>query len=229
MNNDQSLAELKKRLGVVWKDEALLLTALTHSSFAHETKTEHNQRLEFLGDAVLELVVSDYLYRHYQHYEEGKLTRARAAVVCEPSLAGVARELGLGLCLWIGKGEENSGGRERPSILADTFEALLGAVYLDQGLEQARSVALSFLVPLIEEVAEGYLERDYKTILQETVQRYSPEPVRYVILAEKGPDHAKTFIAGVIYRGKLVGNGSGCSKKEAEQQAARVALKKLKV
>lgn len=228
MNNNQLLIDLKNRLGIAWKNEGILLTALTHSSFSYETKAEHNQRLEFLGDAVLELVISDYLYRHYPQFEEGKLTRVRSVIVCEPSLAGAAREIGLGPCLFIGKGEDGSGGRERSSILADAFESLLGAVYLDQGLEKAGNLALNFLIPVIEDAVKGLLERDYKTALQETVQQYSPETVRYVILAAKGPDHAKTFTAGVIYQEKLIGSGSGYSKKEAEQQAAKEALKNFR-
>ena len=191
---------------------------------ANKTGSENNQRLEFLGDAVLDLAVSDHLFRSYPHLDEGNLTKMRAALVCEPSLARVAKTLGVGLCLLMGKGEERTGGRERPSILADVFEALLGAVYLDQGLKVAGNLALRLLEPVIEDVLEGRLDRDYKTELQEIVQQRGSEQVQYKILREEGPDHEKVFTAGVLYKGKLVGTGRGRSKKDAEQQAAKFAL-----
>ncbi len=221
------LALFKKRLKLNWVDEELLEQALTHSSFTYESRQnglESNQRLEFLGDAVLELVISDYLYRNHPGLDEGSLTKLRASVVCEASLARTARELGLGLCLLMGKGEERSGGRERPSILADAFDALLGAVYLDQGLGKAGELAVQFLSPVLRDVLEGRLERDYKTELQEFVQQRNGEQVQYVILKEEGPDHHKIFTAGVLYKGKLAGSGTGRSKKDAEQQAAKSAL-----
>ncbi len=227
----EHLDSLKKRLGLYWRDLDLLTQALTHSSFTYESRqncSENNQRLEFLGDAVLGLAVSDYLYRNHPYRDEGELTKMRAALVCEPSLARMARELELGYCLSMGKGEERSGGRERPSILADAFEALLGAVYLDQGLEKAGKLAIQFLKPVIIDVLEGRLDRDYKTELQEFVQQRGSEQVQYVILKEEGPDHHKIFTAGVIYKGDLVGSGSGRSKKEAEQQAAKSALLDMK-
>ncbi|MFA4884553.1 MAG: ribonuclease III [Desulfotomaculaceae bacterium] len=227
----EHLDSLKKRLGLYWCDLDLLTQALTHSSFTYESRqnnSENNQRLEFLGDAVLGLAVSDYLYRNHPYRDEGELTKMRAALVCEPSLARMARELELGYCLNMGKGEERSGGRERPSILADAFEALLGAVYLDQGLEKASKLAIQFLKPVINDVLEGRLDRDYKTELQEYVQQRGSEQVQYMILREEGPDHHKIFTAGVIYKGDLVGSGSGRSKKEAEQQAAKSALLELR-
>jgi len=223
-------SRLKRRLNIDWRDDDLLSIALTHSSFTYENRhagAENNQRLEFLGDAVLELAVSDYLYRDNPERDEGELTKLRAAIVCEPSLARVAGGLELGLCLNMGRGEERSGGRERPSILADAFEALLGAVYLDQGLGRAAEIALRCLAPVINDVMEGRLERDYKTELQELVQQNSGETVQYVILKEDGPDHDKTFTAGVIHRGQMSGKGTGRSKKDAEQQAAKSALLKM--
>ncbi|MDD4237712.1 MAG: ribonuclease III [Desulfotomaculaceae bacterium] len=223
-------AGLKKRLGLVWQDEALLGQALTHSSYTYESRqngVKNNQRLEFLGDAVLELAVSDFLYRNNPDLDEGDLTKLRAAVVCEPSLARVARQLQLGPCLFMGKGEERSGGRERPSILADAFEALLGAIYLDQGLAGASGAAIGFLLPVIKDVLEGRLERDYKTELQEIVQQRGGGQVQYLILKEEGPDHHKVFTAGVLLKGKVAGRGSGHSKKDAEQQAAKSALADL--
>ncbi|MDD3652917.1 MAG: ribonuclease III [Desulfotomaculaceae bacterium] len=221
---------LRKRLGIDWRDDNLLSQALNHSSFISESRQTglaNNQRLEFLGDAVLELAVSDFLYRNNPSMGEGELTKFRAAVVCESSLAKAASELELGLCLSMGKGEERSGGRERPSILADAFEALLGAIYLDQGLTRAAKLAIKFLGPIISDVLEGRLDQDYKTVLQEMVQQRGIETVSYIILKEEGPDHDKTFTAGVIYQGKVVGTGEGRSKKESEQKAAKMALVRL--
>ncbi len=221
------LKRLKKRLGFDWRNEGLLQRALTHSSYNYEKRQnglENNQRLEFLGDAVLELAVSDHLYRSYPDWDEGELTKTRATVVCENSLARIAQELDLGLCLNMGRGEERSGGRERPSILADAFEALLGAIYLDQGLDKACKLAIQYLSPVLKDVLEGRLDWDYKTELQEIVQQHDGEHVQYVILKEEGPDHHKIFTAGVLYKGNMVGKGVGRSKKDAEQQAAKMAL-----
>lgn len=223
--------QLERELDIEWNDKSLLIQALTHSSYAHENKIHgmnHNQRLEFLGDAVLELAVSDYLYRKYPDYPEGMLTKVRAGVVCEPSLASVARELKLGTYLLIGKGEERSGGRERPSILADAMEALIGAVYMDQGLNKTFEFILAQLGSTIDKVVgNGGINSDYKTQLQEMVQQKSENTLGYSIIEEKGPDHCKTFVAGVTYQGKLWGAGKGRTKKEAEQEAARNALEKL--
>lgn len=217
-------------MGFNWQQPSLLLQALTHSSCVHESRghgLSHNQRLEFLGDAVLELVISEHLYKSFADRTEGELTKMRAATVCEPSLAKVARGLDLGRCLRMGRGEERSGGRERPSILADAFEALLGAIYLDQGLEVTRNFILQCLTPILEDVVAGRLDRDYKTELQEILQQTSPEPLTYTIMNETGPDHDKTFTAGILYRGEVIGKGSGHSKKEAEQRAAKDAFSKL--
>jgi ribonuclease-3 len=227
--NNGCLSSLRNRLKVDWRDQDLLSQALTHSSYIYENRQngiENNQRLEFLGDAVLGLAVSDFLYRNYPDHDEGELTKLRAALVCEPSLARTAKSLELGNCLKMGKGEERSGGRERPSILADAFEALLGAIYLDQGLVKASELSLKFLDPLIKDVLEGRLDRDFKTELQEIVQQRGSEQVQYTILREEGPDHHKIFTAGVLYKGELAGIGCGRSKKEAEQQAAKSALLK---
>ncbi|MGO0122175.1 ribonuclease III [Desulfothermobacter acidiphilus] len=222
------LTSFKEQLGLVWREEKLLRVALTHPSYAYEhAGVEHNQRLEFLGDAVLSLIVSDYLYRTFPHKSEGELTRLRAALVCESSLARVAEDLGIGEVLLLGRGEEKSGGRTRPSLLADAFESLLGAIYLDQGLETAADFALARLKPLLEDVLEGRMERDYKTELQELLQKGSPERIVYEVLQEEGPDHAKRFLVGVYYRGRCLGQGAGRSKKEAEQHAAREAWRRL--
>jgi ribonuclease-3 len=221
----RAMTELQDKGGLNWRNPGLLREALTHSSYSYEHPGErHNQRLEFLGDAVLEIVVSEHLYRLLPEAAEGELTKIRAAVVCEPALAQVSRDLGLGEYLRMGRGEELSGGRERASVLADAFEALLGAIYLDQGLETARRFALRWVEPLIENVLAGKGETDYKTRLQEKLQKKSPEPLKYVILKEEGPDHSKVFTAGVLYRGRILGKGTGRTKKEAEQHAAREAL-----
>jgi len=231
MNRAQHIDRLKEKLSFSWRDGNLLLLALTHGSYAYENRPqeiEDNQRLEFLGDAVLELGVSTYLYRTFPHCSEGELTRLRAALVCESSLARVARELGLGDCLFMSRGEEKSGGRERPSILADAFEALLGAIYLDQqNLEITRSFILAYLEPVLQDVLEGRVTRDYKTELQEILQQKTPNPLNYAIIDEKGPDHDKVFTAAVYYMQKEIGRGVGHSKKEAEQKAARLALENL--
>lgn len=220
---------LYEKIGLAWKNPDLLQMALTHSSYSFERKERirNNQRLEFLGDAVLELVISEFLYNTCTSGTEGELTKLRASIVCEPSLARVARNLGLGAALYMGKGEERSGGRERPSILADAFEALLGAVYLDGGLAAAGEFALLQLREVISDVLEGRVERDYKTELQEILQKKSNHPVNYVILKEEGPAHDRFFTAGVVYMGRQMGSGTGHSKKEAEQHAARNALDSL--
>lgn len=217
--------------GIVWHNPSYLIQALTHSSYAHENKSlklEHNQRLEFLGDAVLELAVSDFLYKNYPDFPEGTLTKMRAGIVCEPSLASVARSLQLGECLMMGKGEERSGGRERASILADAMESLIGALYLDQGMERAYAFIMDKLEHVIHHVIiSGGQLSDYKTNLQELVQQKSENLLRYKIISEQGPDHAKTFEAIVDYQGKIWGQGTGRTKKEAEQAAARDALEKI--
>jgi len=221
--------DLQKKVHVVWRNPELLRLALVHSSFTYENKNreEHNnnnERLEFLGDAVLELIISDYYYHYFPAKTEGELTKLRALTVCEPSLAEVSRRLELGRYMFMGRGEERSGGRERPALLADAFEALLGAVYLDAGLEEARRVALEQLADVIEDVKSGQAVRDYKTDLQEMLQRKSPDPIQYSIINEEGPDHDKTFTAAVEYQGERLGWGRGRTKKEAEQQAAKMTL-----
>lgn len=224
---EQSINHLIDELGLAWNNTDLLVQAMTHSSCScdHRQPVDtSNERLEFLGDAVLELLVSEYLYTSHPGFSEGELTKLRARVVCEPTLARIAREIGLGGCLRMSRGEVRSGGRERPSMLADAFEALLGAVYLDQGLVPARWLVLKYFSPIFHEVIEGRMVRDYKTDLQEILQQRAPDAVVYRILREEGPDHQKWFTAAVYYRGREMGRGSGHSKKEAEQKAARVAL-----
>lgn len=203
--------------------------ALTHSSFAHERgqRRIHNERLEFLGDAVLELIISDYLYLQYPQLSEGKLTKLRADLVCEASLARIAYGLNLGQYMRLGKGEIVGGGASRPSLLADTIEALIGAHYLDRGFEICREKVLELFFPILQELQEGHLRRDFKTLLQEFTQaRYAVTP-GYRIVRESGPDHEKTFAAEVMLAAEVVGAGEGRSKKEAEQAAAKEAWNTL--
>jgi len=225
----ENLSELEERINYSFKDKNLLIEALTHSSWAHEGKNSKisNERLEFLGDSVLSLVISEYLYKNRKDLEEGSLSKYRAEIVCEPSLARCAREIGLGNFLLIGKGEEMTGGRERDSLLADAMEALLAAVYLDGGLEVVRNIILDLFRNIIEEVLEGLIYRDYKTKLQEVVQSMGIGKITYELVKEIGPDHNKTFITKVRIGDVALGEGYGKSKKEAEQAAAMEALVKL--
>lgn len=207
------------------KDLELMSRALTHPSYAQECNiTSNNQRLEFLGDAVLNFVVAEYLYNNYPLQAEGELTKIRARVVCEKSLSLVAHNLNLGSYILLGKGEEKSGGRTRKSILADAMESVIGAVYLDQGYETVRSFLLNHLESIIRDTEAGEYY-DYKSRLQELVQGRNRDNVTYAILEESGPAHARTFTAGVYYKGRLLGTGSGRSKKEAQQSAAEKVLR----
>lgn len=226
----QSLKLLAKRLGVSFTDWTLLHQALTHTSYANEAKTAeivHNERLEFLGDAVLELATSTYLYKNFPDLPEGEMTKARASVVCEVTLAKRARHLNIGDYLLFGKGELATGGRQRASILADAFEAIIGAIYLDQGTSVAFDYVLAQLHDDLMTVENGHTLKDYKTLLQEVVQKHPDRTIQYELLAEKGPDHSKIFEFAVKVNGVACGIGSGKSKKEAEQQAAQQALLKM--
>ncbi|TKI97705.1 ribonuclease III [Bacillus cereus] len=210
--------------------EKLLIQAFTHSSYVNEHRKkphEDNERLEFLGDAVLELTVSQYLFQKYPTMSEGELTKLRAAIVCEPSLVRFANELSFGSLVLLGKGEEMTGGRERPALLADVFEAFIGALYLDQGLETVWEFLKEIVYPKINEGAFSHV-MDYKSQLQELIQRDGSGNVEYQILQEKGPAHNREFVSRVTLNNVALGLGSGKSKKEAEQQAAAEALKKLK-
>ena len=218
-------AGLEKALQYRFKDRKYLLNALTHSSYANENKRSlgSNERLEFLGDSVLGYIVADYLFRNYPDLPEGELTRTRAALVCEKACCGFSRQLGVGDALLLSHGEQNSGGRNRSSILADAFEAILAAVYLDGGMEEARKLVLRFVVPLIT-ATRAKTFRDYKTKLQELIQQNPEESLEYVLTGESGPDHDKHFTVEVHLNSNVIGKGGGRSKKEAEQQAAREAL-----
>lgn len=217
----------KDELIYQFRDTALLTTAMTHSSYANEHRDQHiqnNERLEFLGDSILGLVSADYVFHRYPHVPEGQLTKMRAAVVCEQTLYEVAKELGLDRLLLLGKGEENGGGRKRPSILADSVEALIGAIYLDSGLESARAFILSFLPEKVNLAEQGGAFRDYKTALQEIVQKNRQETLSYRLSGESGPDHDKRFTVQVLLNRNIFAEGTGRSKKEAEQMAAKAAL-----
>ena len=224
------LLALAQRLGVTFHDIGLLHTALIHTSYANEAqgRVAHNERLEFLGDAVLELASSTYLYTHFPTLPEGELTKTRASIVCSAALAKIAARLGLGEYLLLGHGEEMSGGRARTTNLEDAFEAVLGAIYLDQGWETARDYALRQLAPEFDQVRHGENLQDYKTLLQELVQKMPGSTIAYELLEATGPDHAKHYRYAVVIDGKTCGEGEGSSKKEAEQQAARMALARQK-
>jgi len=220
---------IQKKFGIEVQKIDLLDTALTHPTYVFENRQltkSHNQRLEFLGDVVLGLVVAEHLYRICPDKQEGDLTKMRAAVVCETTLSKKARELDLGSYLLLGHGEEHSGGRERVSILADAFEAVVGAIYLGSGLEQARKCILEQLGKEIQMAVEGHYS-DFKTILQEKMQKNYYENITYVILKESGPDHDKRFIAGVAFREQILATGEGKNKKEAEQKPAQKLLERF--
>ena len=219
---------LETKLGYQFQNPKLLDHALTHSSYANEHhlgSISSNERLEFLGDSVLGMIVADHLYRTFPDLPEGDLTRIRANLVCEGSLVLVAKEWDLGRYLKLGKGEEAGGGRERPSIIADAVEAVLAAVYLDGGIGSARKLIQKFI---LDREAEKSASRDYKTALQELVQRESGQVLGYQLIGAEGPDHAKIFSVEVDLNGIPIGQGRGRSKKEAEQNAAKAAIEKLK-
>lgn len=229
MNRD--LKELQARLDISFRSQSLLRQAFTHSSYVNEHRSgnyKHNERLEFLGDAVLELTVSEYLFQTYPDRTEGELTKLRASIVCEPSLVTFAEALQFGSYVMLGKGEELTGGRTRPALLADVFEAFIGALYLDQGLEAARSFLSRHMFAKLDRIGKQPIV-DYKTELQEYTQQHGLGTVEYRIVDELGPDHDKQFVTEVRLDDRLLGTGAGRSKKEAEQQAAAQALQTLDV
>ena len=225
----KKLLELEQRIGYKFENFDLLVKAMTHSSYANEhryEKKENNERLEFLGDAVLELISSDYLFAKYPETPEGVLTKKRASMVCEPTLALCAREIPLGDYLLLGKGEDATGGRKRDSIVSDAMEALIGAIYLDGGFANAKEFVHHFILNDIEHKKLFY---DSKTILQEQIQSETEEPIHYELVKEEGPDHNKRFTVNVVLGEKVLGSGSGRTKKAAEQEAAYRALLARKV
>ncbi len=227
-NIKEVLKELQEKIGYFYQDEDLLKQALTHSSFANEqkiNKLRDYERLEFLGDAVLELVTSEFLYMQDENLLEGELTRMRASMVCEPALAYCARDIGLGNYVMLGKGEEATGGRKRDSITSDVLEAVIGSIYLDGGLESAKKFIYQFVMSDLE---HKILFLDSKTLLQEEVQKQNNAQLHYELVGEHGPDHNKEFFVNVYLNNTLIGSGSGKTKKAAEQQAAYKALIKQK-
>lgn len=221
------LKELQKYLSYTFKDEKHLMHALAHSSYANEHRNEvpgSNERLEFLGDSVLGLITAEYLFDHFRHLPEGKLTKMRAQLVCEASLFQFAQKIHLGEFLLLGHGEERSGSRNRPSIVSDAFEAVLAAIFLDGGLDCAKRFALPFLIQGAKELQGNAQIFDYKTTLQEIAQQNPGELIHYELIRSSGPDHAKTFEVYCYLNSNLLGKGLGKSKKEAEQMAAKEAL-----
>ena len=220
-------SDLQSAIGYSFRNVALLENALSHSSYANErfhNSLMSNERLEFLGDSILGMMVADYLYRNFPDRPEGELTRMRADMVCEQSLAVIANKLGLGQYLRLGHGEEQGGGRTRPSILADAVESVIAACYLDGGYEAALGFVKRFV--LVDIPVVKFHNVDYKTALQEKVQQKRNQILSYHLVGEEGPDHDKRFLTEVHLNGKLIGTGSGSSKKRSEQDAARVALEK---
>lgn len=232
MNDDRKkqLSDFEDILGIKFNKIFLLDIALTHSSYAHQynlTYNDHNERLEFLGDSVLSMVVSEYLYKKFKSKHEGKLSRIRAGVVCEASLAEISRRLNVNNFIRVGKGEELSGGRGKDSLLADACEAIFAAIYLDKGIEVVRNFILDNLRDKIEVIGKDQNYNDFKSKLQEYVQKYSSSVIKYSVVHETGPAHDKTFEIEIYIDNKCLGSGVGKSKKEAEQNAAKVALKNM--
>lgn len=218
------MSGFEERIGYVFENKSYLGEALTHSSFVNGKNHHSNERLEFLGDSVLSVVVSKYLFENLSDSPEGQLTKLRSKLVCEQSLYSFAKKINLGAEIKLGKGEENTGGRERRSILADAFEAVIAAIYLDGGLEAAQAFILPF-IPSLEVLKSGkLLIGDFKTILQEIIQQNPEEKIAYEISDECGAAHNKTFVANVLLNGQIIGTGTGSSKKEAEQAAAKEAI-----
>lgn len=218
--------EFEKKIGYTFKNKELLHEALSHSSYANEVKRgrHSNERLEFLGDSVLSIVVSKHLFTHFKHLPEGELTKIRASLVCEKALFEFSKNIDLGKHILLGRGEENSGGRERPSIVSDAFEAVIAAVFLDGGMEAAEKYVLSFIPKNIEATGSKSLH-DYKTMLQEIIQKNPEERVEYVLADQTGPDHDRKFVVQVRLNSNVIGTGEGHSKKQAEQAAACEALR----
>lgn len=219
------LSEFEAVIGYTFTKKKLLFEALSHSSFANELKGHNssNERLEFLGDSVLSIVVSDHLFRHFSHLPEGDLTKIRAALVCERALYGFSERIRLSEFIFLSRGEENSGGRHRPSIVSDAFEAVIAAIYLDGGIEAAREYVLGFIPKDLNRDTAKALQ-DHKTVLQEVIQQNPEEKVVYCVVSESGPEHNKEYVVNVLLNGAVIGKGSGHTKKQAEQQAAKEAL-----
>ena len=230
MKEIQTLSKiLKEKFDISFKNEALLMEAMTHSSYANEHKEMkgiYNERIEFLGDAVLELTISDWLFRQFPHFQEGQLTKLRAQIVCEDSLSLLAKECSLNKYLLLGKGETLSGGREKPAILCDVFEAFIGALYLDKGANEVQRFLNLVVIPKIKN-GRYELITDFKTELQEYLQQNGPVHIRYELVKEEGPSHDKIFTVQLIVDGKKYKTASGKTKKAAEQMAAKLTMEEL--
>lgn len=228
MNNREKILEFQKKIGYSFRNIEYLNTALTHSSYANEYtlhKIEYNERMEFLGDAVLEVISSDFLYRNYPDMPEGKMSRKRASLVCEPTLAYCAREIGLGNYLLLGHGEDLGGGRNRDSILSDALEAVIGAIYLDGGIEEAKAFIMKYV---LNDIEHKQLFTDSKTVLQEMLQKDHKEQISYEQTGASGPEHNRTFYVDVMLGDKVIGSGSGRTLKAAGQDAAYHAILSIK-
>lgn len=219
-----NIERLEKNIGYSFKDKNLLKNALTHTSYANEHNIESNEKLEFLGDSILEFISSDYMYNKYKNLKEGEMTKVRASVVCEKSLHKVALLHNFSDFLFLGKSEMVTGGNKRPAILADSVEAVIAAIYIDGGLEPAKKFIIDNLKNSIEIATKNVGKKDYKTVLQEELQKNGEVKIEYKIINESGPDHDKTFEAEVCLNGKVLATGKGKSKKEAEMHAAKKAL-----
>ena len=226
----KKLNELQSRIGYDFNDIELLKTALTHTSYANEHKRrmiKHNERLEFLGDSVLSLIITTYLFKNLSSITEGELSRIRSTIVCENSLKMSGDQFDISHYIYMGRGEEQTGGRNRSSIVSDAMEALIASIYLDSGYESAERFVLSQMKDIIDKAIEGKLFKDYKTQYQEMIQKKSNSKIEYVVISEEGPDHQKTFTVGLMLNDRNVSTGEGRSKKAAEQKAAEIALEKI--
>ncbi len=221
------MKNVEDRIGYKFKNKNLLENALTHSSYANECNKASNERLEFLGDSVLSIIISDYIFRRLPDVAEGWLSKYRATLVCEQSLYDVAKKISLSRFILLGKGEEMTGGRERPSIVSDAFEAVLAAIYLDGGMEIARKWVIDLMRDSIDDVIMGHRYTDYKTMLQEALQKGTKGKVTYRTISESGQDHNKVFEVQVLVDNVPKNKGTGHSKKEAEQNAAHMALRDI--
>lgn len=222
-----NLEILEKSIGYTFKNKKLLKKALTHTSFANERKIESNEKLEFMGDSILEFLSSKYIYNNYQNLKEGEMTKVRAEVVCEDSLYKVAKKHNFSDFLYMGKGEILSGGKDKPAILADCIEAIIAAIYYDSNLENAEKFVIENLKDEIELSTKNVGKKDYKTVLQEELQRNGNVDIKYNVIKTEGPDHDKTFVVEVVCNQRRLAIGEGKSKKQAEMQAAKIAMDRI--
>ena len=222
-----NLEQAEKSIGYKFKNIELLKTAFTHTSYAYENRVESNEKLEFLGDSILEFVSSEYIYKNYEHLKEGEMTKVRATVVCEQSLYKIAKLHNFSDFLYLGNSEKKTGGNKRPAILADSVEAVIAAMFLDGGIEPVKTFIIENLKEEIEVASRHVGDKDYKTVLQEKLQIHGEVKIEYKTLSEKGPDHDKTFEVQVLCNGKVLALGKGKSKKLAQMEAARKAIENL--